>query len=137
MQDACVQFLRFYDGPPGLDALRWMQLTIKRCAWATARRQARRQHVTLSVTDAPGDGEAVALDDMPSPARLLERRDEHLARRAALSRLKPDERSALFFVAAGYSYREVAAMHSWTYTKVNRSLAEGRVALRSGVWKED
>jgi DNA-directed RNA polymerase specialized sigma24 family protein len=137
MQDACVQFLRCYDGPPGVDALRWMQLTTKRCAWATARDRVRRQCVTLAVTDAPDEGEAVALDDMTTPARILELRDEHLARLTALSGLKPDERSALFFIAAGYSYREVAAMQGWTYTKVNRCLAEGRVVLRSFESKED
>ena len=43
LSDACVQFLRFYDGPPGDDALRWMLLVIKRCAWAIRRRAVARE----------------------------------------------------------------------------------------------
>ena len=33
--------------------------------------------------------------------------------------------------AEGYSYAEIATLCGWTYTKVNRSLAEGRAQLRS------
>ena len=49
---------------------------------------------------------------------------------ARLARLKPDERTALALQAAGYSYAEIAAAKGWTYTKVNRCIAEGRAALR-------
>jgi DNA-directed RNA polymerase specialized sigma24 family protein len=33
-------------------------------------------------------------------------------------------------LALGYSYREIAERQGWTYTKVNRCVAEGRAALR-------
>jgi DNA-directed RNA polymerase specialized sigma24 family protein len=33
-------------------------------------------------------------------------------------------------LAAGLSYAEIGELCGWTYTKVNRCLAEGRVALR-------
>jgi DNA-directed RNA polymerase specialized sigma24 family protein len=32
--------------------------------------------------------------------------------------------------AEGYSYAEICEMCGWTYTKVNRCLAEGRAKLR-------
>ncbi len=35
--------------------------------------------------------------------------------------------------AEGYSYAEIAETCGWTYTKVNRSLAEGRARLRSAL----
>ena len=51
--------------------------------------------------------------------------------RHALARLKPDERRAIVLQAEGYSYAEICERSGWTYTKVNRCLAEGRAALRA------
>lgn len=71
---------------------------------------------------------------IPSPApdpfdRLL--RQESVAEGVALlDRLKPHERLAIELQAQGYSYAEICAMCGWTYTKVNRCLAEGRARLR-------
>ena len=44
----------------------------------------------------------------------------------ALRALKPDERRALMLKAQGYSYQEIGEHFGWTYTKVNRSITEGR-----------
>jgi DNA-directed RNA polymerase specialized sigma24 family protein len=33
--------------------------------------------------------------------------------------------------AEGYSYAEIQAITGWSYTKVNRCLAEGRARLRA------
>src|SRR4051812_24897626 len=57
LSDACIQFLRFYDGPAGKDALRWMMLVVKRCAWAI-RRQAvtRGSRYLLALRDDNGGG---------------------------------------------------------------------------------
>lgn len=44
----------------------------------------------------------------------------------AFRRLKPQERKALWLKATGLSYAEIASRESWTYTKVNRCLSEGR-----------
>jgi len=44
--------------------------------------------------------------------------------------LKRDERRALSLLAFGYSYREICEQTGWSYTKVNRCLAEGRATLR-------
>ena len=47
-----------------------------------------------------------------------------------LAALKPAERWALGLIAAGYSYQEVGQITGWSYTKINRSAAEGRARLR-------
>lgn len=135
LQDACVQFLGHYDGPPGANALRWMMLVVKRCAWTIGSRERRRESpVELSATDAVGSEEPPTLvavaDAGLDPACLAERRERHSERRAALARLKPDERTALGLLAAGCSYREIGQLRDWTHTKINRCLAEGRAALR-------
>src|SRR5829696_7220632 len=52
---------------------------------------------------------------------------ERVSRSAeALRALKPDERRALMLKAQGYSYQEIGEHFGWTYTKVNRSITEGR-----------
>jgi hypothetical protein len=44
----------------------------------------------------------------------------------ALRALKPDEAKALVLKAHGLSYDEIRERYGWTYTKVNRSITEGR-----------
>ena len=44
----------------------------------------------------------------------------------ALRSLKPDEARALLLKAEGLSYQEIGNHFGWTYTKVNRSITEGR-----------
>src|SRR4051812_45874332 len=44
----------------------------------------------------------------------------------ALRALKPDEAKALLLKAEGLSYQEIGRRFGWTYTKVNRSITEGR-----------
>ncbi len=44
----------------------------------------------------------------------------------ALRALKPDEARALLLKAEGLSYQEIGKQFGWTYTKVNRSITEGR-----------
>src|SRR3954447_25133664 len=76
-------------------------------------------------------GEAAEMDEHESWA--LRTTDEHIAsfdlmeRSAeALRRLKPQERRALWLRAEGHSYQEIAEITSWSYTKVNRCITEGR-----------
>ena len=66
----------------------------------------------------------------PGPLESAERREADHDRVARLAALKPDERAAIVLQAGGYSYAEIGAMRGWTYTKVNRCLAEGRARLR-------
>lgn len=67
----------------------------------------------------------------PGPHECAVRRESASARVALVAALKPDERTAIVLQAGGYSYGEIGAMHGWTYTKVNRCLAEGRAKLRA------
>jgi DNA-directed RNA polymerase specialized sigma24 family protein len=139
LQDACIAFLRFYDGPGGLDALRWMQLVSKRCAWAIGRRTHRQRERGLESVGA-GDQRSVSpaddfelflADPARGPAELAEDADTARERRRLFAQLKRDERRALLLLALGYSYAEIAERFGWTYTKVNRCINEGRAALRA------
>lgn len=131
-QDACVQFLRYYDGPPS-EAILWMQVVVKRCAWAIGRRASRLRETGFELPDANAGSREVEVsrvDPGLGPEEAFERSHDVSERAALLDQLKPDERRALLLLAMGYSYKEIAAGCGWTYTKVNRCVAEGRAALR-------
>ena len=66
----------------------------------------------------------------PDPQERLERREQLADAVRLLLELKPQERRALVLQAHGYSYAEIRQLCGWTYTKVNRCLAEGRARLR-------
>src|SRR3954471_21602856 len=72
------------------------------------------------------DFDAIEMRTAPSPEeRVLG--FEQVARSAeALQRLKPQEVRALWLKVMGNSYQEICDATGWTYTKVNRCLAEGR-----------
>jgi DNA-directed RNA polymerase specialized sigma24 family protein len=132
-QDAFTYFLADYDPAAGGHPLAWLTTTVKRRAW----RLRDNAHLDRRVASLPESRHE-------EPTGLLERRpansppiadrivdhDEALRR---LARLKRDERSALVLKAAGYSYEEIGRRRSWSYTKTNRSIAEGRAALRGEV----
>ncbi len=132
LSSACVLFIERYRGD--CDPLAWLQTTVKREAWRIRRRASRRREVSL---DAPCAGvedgcpwvEAVPAES-PEPEVMAIRCEELREREALLGELKPDERQALVLLALGFSYAEICEICSWTYTKVNRSIAEGRAALR-------
>ena len=42
-QEGCVEFLRYYNGPPGTPALRWLMVAVKHRAWALAKRAGGRE----------------------------------------------------------------------------------------------
>ncbi len=62
---------------------------------------------------------------------LAAKRERVARSREALGTLKPQELKALTQLAEGFSYAEIAALNSWTHTKVNRCIAEGRQRFRS------
>ena len=105
--------------PPRLTA--WMHVVTRREALAVRRERERSLGGGVRDTLA-GEG--------PCPAERAERRERARDRLRLLSRLKADERRAIVLQAQGYSYREICALTGWTYTKVNRCLAEGRARLR-------
>jgi RNA polymerase sigma factor (sigma-70 family) len=107
----------------------WMHTVTKREAMAVRRARDR----LLGAQPPAREGESFELDSLPGerpgPAERAERR-ERVARSAeALAALKPQERRALVLKAEGYSYAEIQRIEGWTYTKVNRCMAEGRKAF--------
>ncbi len=132
LQSACVLFLERYEG--GCDPLPWLYTTVKREAWAIRRRGSRRRECGFSGLKEGGGSydvtETLSADTSDPEQRALccELHREH---RGALAALKPAERTALLLRALGYTYQEIMALQNWSYTKVNRSLVEGRAALRA------
>jgi RNA polymerase sigma factor (sigma-70 family) len=132
LQDAFAIFIdRFNvacDAPP----LAWLTTTLKRRCWAIYRRQ--RQIGQLSVQLGPAaetvTGHDILADPSQRPDGLAEDAERLADMRSRLTELKPQERQALGLLAFGYSYREICELTGWTYTKVNRCVAEGRARLR-------
>ena len=125
--DACQRALEILlpraDSLDPAGAPAWLRTVVKHEALAI--RAARRRIVGPAEVDLDGT-EARDLE----PADELALDAERIGRSAeALSRLKPQEVRALVLKAQGYSYREIAEITSWTYTKVNRCLTEGRRAF--------
>lgn len=130
LADAFVQFLRFYDGPSGEDALHWLLLVVKRCAWQQRRRGSWKNEV---LTDDPGKVAHSSPDEQGDPAALAERREDALRLAALIASLKPGERRALLLLGLGYSYREIAELSGWSVRKVDRCISEGRAAVRKSM----
>jgi RNA polymerase sigma factor (sigma-70 family) len=99
----------------------WMQVVTRREALALRRTRER----MLGIAGIDG-----VLSNRPEPAEHAERRELVAEAARRLARLKPDERRAIVLQAEGYSYAEICKLTGWTYTKVNRCLAEGRARLR-------
>jgi RNA polymerase sigma factor (sigma-70 family) len=125
LQDAFILFIDHFDPDTGAPPLAWLSLTLKRRCWALYRDRR---------TRASARG-ARAGEELPDRRRLPDEMaevGETVARvRRQLAGLKPAEREALSLLAVGYSYREISELTGWTYTKVNRCIAEGRAALRT------
>jgi len=122
LSDACVQFLRFYSGPSGEDALRWMLTVVKRCAWAIGRRRSVRENTVLI--------EIADTSERAVPEEAAERSEDASEVAAALAMLTRDEREALILLGLGLSYREIGDRRGWSQTKVRRSIREGRAKVR-------
>lgn len=115
----------------GLDRLAaWMHVVTRREAGAV-RRQRERLLGPPGGEDRDGDGDPAELvaSPRPGPDDALERRELVERAAGAIAALKPQERRALGLKAAGCSYAEIQAITGWTYTKVNRCMAEGRRSL--------
>lgn len=117
-------YLRHVDTVDPASTGGWLRTVVRREALAV---RAERMRVVCA-----GDGaiEARADDRLATPDEQAERFDRLAHAAEALQRLKPAEVRALALKANGLSYAEIAAATGWSYTKVNRCLAEGRQALR-------
>jgi len=105
----------------------WMQVVIRHEALAVRRA---RERLLWPGDEDRGDPFDRIVTDEPGPQETLERREQVAAGIRLLLGLKPQERVALILQAQGYSYAEIRELCGWTYTKVNRCLAEGRARLR-------
>ena len=107
--------------------VRWMQVVTKREA-LSVRRQ--RERLLSGPTQADPDDERDPLDSIASesagPNEQAASRERVARSREALRALKPQELRALTLKAQGYSYAEIGEITGWTYTKINRCMAEGR-----------
>ena len=111
------------------DALvRWMQTVTKREALAVRRQRERLlDSPRASVPDeADRDPLESIASEAPGPNDRAARRERVARSGEALRSLKPQEVRALILKAQGYSYAEIGEITGWSYTKINRCMAEGR-----------
>ncbi len=129
LQEAFISFIRAYDPGSGAPALAWLTTTIKRECW----RRRRRERLDLRAgqeAERGSDDFGFVMESIQSPGASLEERvTERDEGRRRLARLRPDQRTGLGLLGAGFSYREIGRLRGWTYTKVNRCIREGRAAL--------
>ncbi len=114
---------------PGEQATAWMHVVTRREAMAVRRERER----LLGGRSALSEDERPEYELLPcgrrGPAERAEGRERVAVGAAALARIKPQEQRALVLKAEGYSYAEIMEITGWTYTKVNRCMAEGRKAF--------
>jgi RNA polymerase sigma factor (sigma-70 family) len=119
-QRALEIFLRRVDTVDPATELGWLRVVVRHEAMAI--RRARSESVTGEDLDVdafvPGGGRSV--DELIASSERVTRSAE------ALRALKPDEAKALMLKAHGLSYTEIGERCGWSYTKVNRSITEGR-----------
>lgn len=115
--------------PPidGDNLVRWMQTVTKREALGVRRQRER----LLSAPRPPaGEEDRDPLDSIacesPEPDERAASKERVARSNEALRALKPQEVRALTLKAEGYSYAEIGDITGWTYTKINRCMAEGR-----------
>lgn len=114
------------------ELIKWTQTVVKHEALAI-RRERERILAPPGTAGGAGAEDWVALVPAGSegPAESAERREAIARSREALQELKPQELRALTLLAEGYSYAEIGEITSWSHTKINRCLAEGRERFRS------
>ena len=113
--------------------LPWTRTVIKHEALAV-RKARERTLARPGPANAEGDPEdwiSLIPSSLDGPDERVVKREKVARSREALAQLKPHELKALTMLAEGYSYAEIASINSWTRTKVNRCLAEGRQRFRS------
>jgi RNA polymerase sigma factor (sigma-70 family) len=112
------------------ELIKWTQTVVKHEALAI-RRERERILAPPATTRGAEDWIALLPTGWDGPAEKAERREAIARSREALQELKPQELRALTLLAEGYSYAEIGEITSWSHTKINRCLAEGRERFRS------
>lgn len=111
-----------------VELTRWTHTVIRHEAFAVRRLLSRTAPASavLAREDPGADPLELIASDLLSPDERYER-SERVARSCeALAALKPHEVTALLLKAEGYSYAEIGEITGWSYTKINRCMAEGR-----------
>ena len=98
----------------------WLHTVVKHEALAINR--SRRRIVGFAEVDL----DALESRTSASPEERVLAADRVARSAEALHGLKPQEVRALWLKALGHSYEQICEATGWTYTKVNRCLAEGR-----------
>src|ERR671934_2149111 len=98
----------------------WLHTVVKHEALAINR--SRRRMLGASEMDL----DALEARTSASPEERVMAADRVARSAEALHGLKPQEVRALWLKALGHSYQQICEATGWTYTKVNRCLAEGR-----------
>lgn len=111
---------------PDADLLPWLKTVVKHEAFALRRQGERSARAADGSLDGASDTEAAIASPAPSPIEQSERFERLRLGAEAMRHLKPQEIRALTLLAQGYTYRQICDETGWTYTKVNRCLAEGR-----------
>jgi RNA polymerase sigma factor (sigma-70 family) len=135
VQFAFLALLDKYDPDSGAPPLAWLSLVTKREAWAKQRREHLDRRTGQEAgpdPEEPGFSVESVRATTAGPEESLERAERVVEARQRLTALKPAERRTLGLIGAGYSYREIGEITGFSYTKTNRSAAEGRAALRAG-----
>jgi RNA polymerase sigma factor (sigma-70 family) len=104
----------------------WLHTVIKHEALALRRQRER----LLASGRAPAG--STAPESVAGPDEGAVERERVRQTAEALTQLKPSEVQCLLLKALGYSYGEIAARTGFSWTKVNRSLTEGRKRFFAG-----
>jgi len=111
---------------PDAELLPWLKTVVKHEAFAMRRQEERSALGVDGSLDGASEAEAAIAAPVPSPIEQTERFERLRVGAEAMRHLKPQEIRAMALLAEGYSYQQICDETGWTYTKVNRCLAEGR-----------
>jgi RNA polymerase sigma factor (sigma-70 family) len=133
LQDTFANFIQSFDPYGEPPPLAWLTTALKRRCWR-ARETGRFDQRVFSLPPSRHEEPSGLIERRPDESGPLpERQAERDEARRRLAALKPDECTAIVHHAAGFDYAEIGRRLGWSHTKVNRSLYEGRIALREEI----
>lgn len=106
------------------DLVPWLKTVVKHEAFALRKQRERHGVPTEQDTSAPAH---------TNTHEHVERLDTLQRGAEAMQRLKPQEIRCILLLAEGHSYAEICEITGFSYTKVNRCLAEGRQSFMQRV----
>lgn len=122
-QRALEIFIRRADTLDAETAHQWLYVVVRNEAKFVREQRAKLVGADEAALD------AIEARDTPSPEDAVLDLEDLTRTAEALAMLKPQEVTALWMQASGRAYKEIASELDWSYTKVNRCIAEGRKAF--------